>query len=177
MTTSHNSSTDQGNVPTVSVTELTPCALDFAQLLHARQKVEQRAQEYLVDLQYQIQRVLEQQGYQQVRFQRLDALPSGSEVAGAVTLLIFMQLPVDGLKDPNFRVQLPLVVTYNSTLLLKGAQINNFHVPEPFTHSLEADTRQGAELLVQGLSQRYMNHLLQSGGRSSLIAGANRQLQ
>ncbi|WP_249394989.1 hypothetical protein [Deinococcus sp. QL22] len=119
--------------------------------------------------------MLEQQGYQNIRFQRLCALSPGSEVAGAVTLLILMQLPLDGLKNPSFKVQLPLVVTYSNILLLQGAQINEFNVPESFTHPVGTDHRQVAELLVQGLSHRYMNHLLQWGGRAARISAANRQ--
>ncbi|WP_139806680.1 hypothetical protein [Deinococcus hopiensis] len=146
-----------------------PCALDFAQLLYIQQEAQNRAQTYLTELQAQIQVALEHRGYRDVDFQLLGHSLSTQEVAGAAVLLISMRLPLDGLKSPVFKVQLPLTVTYAGKLIVQGAQVNGFNVPEPFCHPLGPDTAQVAEMLVQGFSQRYMEHLLHSAGRSPLM--------
>ena len=166
MPTSSTSGTHRGDTPT-------PCALDFARLLYVRQEAQHRAQKYLAELQTQIQVALEHRGYRDVRFQVLDGPRSTQEVAGAAMLLILMRLPLDGLKSPTFEVQLPLAVTYGGKLTVQGAQVNGFSVPEPFVHPLGAEVTEVAEMLVQGFSQRYMDHLLQSAGRAPLTTFQN----
>ncbi|WP_019588109.1 hypothetical protein [Deinococcus apachensis] len=166
---------DQSSTPPLNTP--TPCALDFAQLLHARQEVERRAQTYLAELQTQIQAALEQRGYEDIRVRPLDGPPTTPDEAGGVTWLVLMRLPLDGLKSPVFRVQLPLAVTYGGELRVQGAQINEFTVPEVFVHPLGTDVGHVAEMLVQGLSQRYMDHLVHTGGRSTLTPGADPRRQ
>ncbi|WP_084047525.1 hypothetical protein [Deinococcus hopiensis] len=162
MPTSNSFDTRRGLAPS-------PCALDFAQLLYIQQEAQSQAQTYLTLLQAQIQVALEHRGYQDVDFQLLDSPLSTQEVAGAAVLLISMRLPLDGLKSPEFKVQLPLTVTYAGKLIVQGVHVNGFNVPEPFCHPLGPDTAQVAEMLVQGFSQRYMDHLLHSAGRSPLM--------
>ncbi|GGO32146.1 hypothetical protein GCM10008949_29200 [Deinococcus humi] len=127
----------------------------------------QGAQTYLAQLQTQIQVVLEQQGYQDISLQPLEGSSATPDVAGSVMLLILMRLPLDGLQSPVFKVQLPLAVTHGRELRVHGAQINEFNVPESFVHPLEPDIMHVAQMLIQGLSQRYMDYLLQTGGDPS----------
>ena len=82
-------------------------------------------------------------------------------------LLLSMRLPLDGLQSPVFKVQLPLAITHVGELQVHGAQINDFDVPESFVHPLDPNIMHVAQMLIQGLSQRYMDHLLQTGGGTS----------
>jgi len=131
--------------------------------------MEHRAQTYLTQLQSQIQVALEQRGYQDIRFRPLDSPHRTPDVAGALTLLVLMRLPLDGLKSPVFRVQLPLAVSYAGKLTVQGAQINQMTLSEPFVAPLTTDPAHLAEQLVQGLGERYMTYLLQAG---SILAPA-----
>ncbi|WP_084051469.1 hypothetical protein [Deinococcus hopiensis] len=153
--------------------DATPCALDFAQILYIRQEARHRAQTYLEELQTHLQEVLEQRGYRDVRVQQPDAPLSTQDVASMSSLQIRMKLPLEGLESPEFEVHLPLTVTYGGKLVVQGAQVNNFTVPEPFTHPLGTDIAEVAEMLVQGFSERYMEYLLQSAGRAPLPALQN----
>lgn len=163
MPTSPTSGGHGGHTPTLPVSDATPCALDFALLLRARQEMESRAQAYPDELQAQITAALQRRGYQDVQLTLVDGPPLMPNLAGASTLVLLARLPLDGLKSPRFRVQVRLTVTYAGELLMKEAQINTFTVSEPFAQSLEADTAQVAEALIQGLSQRYMDYLLRLG--------------
>lgn len=143
------------------MTVFKPGALDFARLLHARQEFEDHAQLYLFQLQEQLGSVMEQRGYQEVRVRPLVDAPAPPDVAAAATVVVLARLPLEGLRSPVFKVQLPLVVTHSGQLTLQEAQINRFTVAEPFVQPLSIDGTEMADLIVQFLSERYMEHLLQ----------------
>lgn len=144
------------------MTATRPSALDFARILHARQELEGQAAAYLTELQAQIKVMLEGRGYQEVTVKPLDA-PAPEDVAAHVTVALLARLPLDGLKRPVVRVQVPLTVTYAGQLVVQGAQINRFTVTEPFAQPFSAGPAEMADGLVQFLSERYMAHLLQAG--------------
>ncbi|WP_019586109.1 hypothetical protein [Deinococcus apachensis] len=139
-----------------------PSALDFAQILRARQELEEQARAYLAELQVQLKVMLEARGYQEVTVKPLDA-SANDEVAAAVTTVVLARLPLEGLKRPVFRVQAPLTVTYAGQLAVQGAQINRFMITEPFAQPFSTNPPEMADRLVQFLSERYMAHLLQAG--------------
>ena len=167
MPTPPPSSGQGGNSSAPLLPDLTPCALDFAQLLRARQEMEDRVRAYLADLQGQIKTALERRGYQDVSLRLLDGPPPSPDMAGTATLVILARLPLDGLKSPVFKVQVPLAVTYAGELRVQDAQINKFTVPGAFVQPIGTDVAHLADALIQGLSQRYMDHLLQTGPQPS----------
>ncbi|MBB5233277.1 hypothetical protein [Deinococcus budaensis] len=145
------------------MTALRPSALDFARLLQTRQELEDRGRAYLAALQTEIKPALERRGYHEVHVKPSAAGCSRANAAADTLLVVVARLPLQALKSPTFRVQLPLVVTYSGRLIVEGAQINKFTVDEPFGQSLALEGAQMAELLVQFLSDRYMEHLLRLG--------------
>lgn len=155
------------------MTVLKPCALDFAQLLHARQELETQARLHLTELQAQIRAMLEQRGYREVALRPLPDSPSQAEAAAETTVVVLARLPLDGLKAPVFRVQLPLVVTYSGQLVVQRAQINKLMVPQAFVQAFPSDPAQTADNLIQFLSEKYMEYLLQAvAGQESAFGPA-----
>jgi len=167
MTTSLTPDSRGNQFSSLSLSNSIPYALDFAELLQARQEMERLARTYLNDLLTQIRVALEKLGYQEIHFELLDVLLP-PEIAAGTRAVISMRLPSARLKDPVFNVCLPLMVSDVQKLQVQDAQINHFIVPESFIHPLDTDLAHVAEILVQGLCQRYMNHLRQTGGCSSL---------
>lgn len=145
------------------MSDVRPSALDFARLLHTRQELEERGRLYLAALQAQLKPVLERRGYQEVYVKPSGAPYPCANVAADALVVVVARLPLQDLKSPTFRVQLPLVVTYAGQLVVEGAQINKFTVDDPFSQDTSLDGAQMAERLVQFLSERYMEHLLRLG--------------
>lgn len=140
-----------------------PSALDFARLLHTRQALEEQGRAYLTALQTELKPALERRGYQEVHVKPSAVGCPCAEAAADALVVVVARLPLQDLKSPTFRVQLPLVVTYSGRLVVAGAQINKFTVDEPFGQGTTLEAAQLAELLVQFLSDRYLEHLLGLG--------------
>jgi len=145
------------------MTVFKPGALDFAQLLHVRQELEDQARPYLTRLQPQLRTVLEGRDYQEVHVRTAAESLQRPDVAAETTVVVVARLPLEGLKTPVFRVRLPLVVTYSGHLVVEAAQINKLTLRETFVQDIAVEGGQMADMLVQFFSERYMEYLLGLG--------------
>lgn len=138
----------------------TPDAHDFARLLRARTELEDRARPYLSHVHVGIGTALERRGYTEVGVRRELDVPPQEHVAADLTLVAVARLPEAGLRTPVLKAHLPLVVTYSGTFIARGVQINRFALADPFVQPFALEAEQVAEALVQFLSERYMEYLL-----------------